>query len=246
MFLTCDSSCFLKVSVVIDDNMDVYSETSRCLARISTTGHAYTRPDITSIGFTSNECKILATRQRCTNHLLHLYSDKGEPLTREHIKKSLNSFNSIVEHSSQTKGENAKNNLLALLRRNEGVRHSLYSARSRKMEKSQRSLTADARRASIAELETKATVEDPLGAIIIRSLNQDLSPSLRLERFLINLQKEGYLTCSKKEDRKNVNKELTRTMTPKGAVCLKSKFLPHPPVYLFERNDKDSFFNKIV
>lgn len=223
--------------------MDVYSETSRCLVRISTTGHAYTRPDITSIGFTSNECKILASRQRCTNHLLHLYSDKGEALTREHMKKKLNSFNSIVEHSSQTKGEN---NLLALLRRNEEVRHSSHSARSRKREKSQRSLTADARRASIAKLETKATVEDPLGAIIIRSINQDLSPSVRLERYLTNLQKEGYLTCSKKEDRENVNKELTRTMTPKGAVCLKSKFLPHPPVYLFERNHKDSFFNKIV
>ena len=245
MFLLCDSSYFLNVSVVIDDKMDVYSESSRCLVRISTTGHAYTRPDITSIGFKSDECKILASRQRCTNYLFHLYSDKGEPLIREHTKKRLNSFNSIGEHSSQTKGEIAKNNLLALLRRNEEARHSSHSARSRKRERRQRSLTADARRASIA----KATAEDALGAIIIRSLNQHLSPSLRLERYLINLQREGYLTCSKKEDRKsvnNINKELKRTMTPKGEVCLKSKFLPHPPVYLFEREDKDSSFNKIV
>ena len=50
----------------------------------------------------------------------------------------------------------------------------------------------------------------------------------------------------KKEDRKNIHKELKRTMTPKGAVCLKSKFLPHPPVYLFERDVKDSSFDKMV
>ena len=226
--------------------MGVYSETSRCLVRISKTGHAYTRPDITSVGLTSDECKFLALRQRCTNYLLHLYSDKGEPLISEHRKKSLNSFNSVAELSSQTKGEDGKNDLFALLRRNEQARHSSQSARSRKREKRQRSSTADPRRASITDLETKATVKDPLGTIIIRSLNQDLSPSSRLERYLINLQREGYLTCSKKEDQKNIHKELKRTMTLKGAVCLKSKFLPHPPVYLFERDVKDSSFNKIV
>ena len=178
--------------------MGVYSETSRCLVRISKTGHAYTRPDITSVGLTSDECRILALRQRCTNYLLHLYSGKGEPLISEHRRKSLNSFNSIAEHSSQTKGEDGKNNFFAL-RRNEQARHSSQSARSRKREKRQRSSTADPRRASITDLEAKATVKDPLGTVIIRSLNQDLSPSSRLERYLINLQREGYLTCSKKK-----------------------------------------------
>lgn len=115
------------------------------------------------------------------------------------------------------------------------------SAVSQRKERGNR-ITAP-RRESLAK-ETEASIDDSPAKIMIRSLNKDLSPSARLERYLINLQRAGFLTSSSKETRQNSLVELDRGITQTGReISLRSKFLPHPPVYLFERAVKDSPFN---
>ena len=170
-------------------------------------------------------------------------------MLREDGKKGSRSLNSDSGCSLRIKNDHEKSETdktMTVIRRNNGTPRMLNkrlccSALPRRKEKSER--LAPPRRASLTALQTEASIDDSLGTIIIRSFNQDLSPSARLERYLINLQREGYLTSARKERRKNVEVELDRGITPKGVVTLRSKFLPHPPVYLFERVVKDSPFN---
>ena len=229
--------------------MDASSKSSRSFVRISSTGHAYSCPDITSLGFTGDECKILAKRHRATNYLFHLYSDQGQPIIKGERTKSYYSCKSADEHSRRIKSDQQeeKNKMSALFCRNEEAswikKRSACSTLPKRKKKSQ--LSAYPRAASFTELETTTSTRDPFGTIIIRSMNQYLSPSATLERYLINLQREGYLTCAKNEDRKNIHMELDRAITPKGEFFLKSKFLPYPPVYLFERDVQDSPFNNL-
>ncbi|KAJ7391007.1 hypothetical protein OS493_021027 [Desmophyllum pertusum] len=71
-----------KASEVIfeDGKTSPEHESSRCLRRISNSGYAYSCPDVTfPLGFTKDECEILATRQRATNYLFHMYTDRGRP-----------------------------------------------------------------------------------------------------------------------------------------------------------------------
>ena len=179
-----------------------------------------------------------------------MYSERGQPVLREDGKKGSRSLNSDSGCSLRIKNDHEKSEAdktMTVIRRNNGTPRMLNkrlccSALPRRKEKSER--LAPPRRASLTALQTEASIDDSLGTIIIRSFNQDLSPSARLERYLINLQRDGYLTSARKERRKNVEVELDRGITPKGVVTLRSKFLPHPPVYLFERVVKDSPFNK--
>ena len=226
-------------------------DSTRCLLRISNTGHAYSRSDITSLGFTKDECQILASRQRATNYLLYMYSERVQPVLREDGRKGSRSLNSDSVCSWRLKNDHEKseNKTMTVIRRNNGTPRMLNkrlccSGMPTRKEKSER--LAPPRSASLTVLQTEASIDDSLGAIIIRSINQDLSPSARLERYLINLQRKGYLTSARKERKKNIEVELDRGITPKGVVSLRSKFLPHPPVYLFERAVKDSPFNKSI
>ena len=225
---------------------------SRCQLRISNTGHAYSRPDITSLGFTNDECRTLASRQRATNYLLYMYTDRGQPLLRENRNKSSRSVKSNHEDSWRAKSapERKEVKLATLLRKNEDSSRLLnkricFSAPVPRRNDKRERLTSP-RRTSFTALQTEASIDSSIGAIIVRSLNQDLSPAARLERYLINLQREGYLTSASKERKKNCQVELDSEITPKGVVSLQSKFLPHPPVYLFERAVKDSPFNKRI
>ena len=240
---------FLFTFTVIIEAKKAKDHASRGLHRISNTGYAHSCPDVTSLGFTNEECEILASRQRATNYLFYLYTDRGQPVTREEKQGSSRSVNSNPESSWRVKSasEQSTSKLVACLERkgdtsrlNKRVCFSALPRRKQKVEK----LTSPARRASFAEWQTEVSIDDSAGATIVRSLNQHLSPSARLERYLINLQREGYLTSASKERRQNVQIELDRRMTPKGVVSLRSKFLPHPPVYLFERAVRDSPFNK--
>ena len=115
------------------------------------------------------------------------------------------------------------------------------SATPRKKAKEQ--ILATPRKESLVQ-ETEASIDDSPAKIMIRSLNNHLSPSARLERYLINLQRAGFLTSASKERRQTNQIELDRGITQNGReVSLRSKFVPHPPVYLFKRAVKDSPFN---
>lgn len=179
-----------------------------------------------------------------------MYTDRGQPVLREDRKKSSRSIKSNPECSRRVQSTHEQRGVktTALVPRNESTSRMLNkrfccSALPREKEKRER-LRRSPRRASFTALETEASIDDSLGGIIIRSLNKDLSPSARLERYLINLQRERYLTSAAKGRRKNSQVELDREITPKGVVSLRSKFLPHPPVYLFERAVKYSPFCK--
>lgn len=181
-----------------------------------------------------------------------MYSERGQPVLREDGKngsRSLNSDSGCSAWRIKNDHEKSENKTMTIIRRNNGTprmfnKRLCCSALPRRKEKSER--LAPPRRASLPVLQTETSIDDSLGTIIIRSINQDLSPSARLERYLINLQREGYLTSARKERKKNVEVELDRGITPKGVVSLRSKFLPHPPVYLFERAVKDSLFNNSI
>jgi len=115
------------------------------------------------------------------------------------------------------------------------------SSRSKRKEKGAK--ITPPRRESLAQ-EAVACIDDSPVKIMIRSLNKDLPPSARLERYLISLQRAGFLTSANKEKRKNSQIELDRgIMENAREVSLRSKYLPHPPVYLFEKAVKNSPFN---
>lgn len=185
---------------------------------------------------------MLATRQRATNYLFHAYTDRGSPVQSAQRSKSSNSSSWRVKTPSE--GDTLKmatpswrkEDSLKLL--NERV---CSSATPRKMEKEQR-LTVP-RKESLVQ-ESEASIDDSPAKIMVRSFNKHLSPSARLERYLINLQQAGFLTSASKERKQTSQIELDRGITQNGReVSLRSKFVPHPPVYLFKRAVKDSPFN---
>lgn len=181
-----------------------------------------------------------------------MYTERGQPpALKEETKKISSSLPSNPELSWRIKSahELGRNKLTTPIHRNEdnsqlNKRSRCSSLPRRTPEKTDEKLR-QLRRTSSSALQTDASIDDSSAAlIIIRSLNHDLSPVARLERQLINLQRKGYLTSARKEKRKNTNVLLNRELTPKGVVSLRSKFLPHPPVYLFQRTVKSSPFNK--
>ena len=102
---------------------------------------------------------------------------------------------------------------------------------------------ASFRSASFAQRLNQTTIDESPGAIIVRSLKQHLSPSERLERYLISLQREGHLTSANKDRRKTFDTQLGTELTHKGVMSLRSKFLPHLPCTCFKR-DNETFANK--
>lgn len=213
----------------------------RCLCRISDNGYAYSCPDVMfPSGFTTNECNMLATRQRATNYLFHTYNDNGQPVESAQRTNSFRS-SSLGFKSVSAPTVNKMMSPLGITNRSlsssKRVRSSVLSRRSEKDNR-----TTAPRRESLVH-EKEATIDDSSTVIIIRSLDRDLSPSARLERYLISLQRAGYLTSAKKNWRENASVELIRRITKNGEITLKSKFPPHPPVYLFDRTIKDSPFD---
>lgn len=213
----------------------------RCLCRISDNGYAYSCPDVMfPSGFTTNECNMLATRQRATNYLFHNYNDNGQPVESAQRTNSFRS-SSLGFKSVSAPTVNKMMSPLGITNRSlsssKRVRSSVLSRRSEKDNR-----TTAPRRESLVH-EKEATIDDSSTVIIIRSLDRDLSPSARLERYLISLQRAGYLTSAKKNWRENASVELIRGITKNGEITLKSKFPPHPPVYLFDRTIKDSPFD---
>lgn len=213
----------------------------RCLCRISDNGYAYSCPDVMfPSGFTTNECNMLATRQRATNYLFHTYNDNGQPVESAQRTNSFRS-SSLGFKSVSAPTVNKMMSPLGITNRSlsssKRVRSSVLSRRSEKDNR-----TTAPRRESLVH-EKEATIDDSSTVIIIRSLDRDVSPSARLERYLISLQRAGYLTSAKKNWRENASVELIRGITKNGEITLKSKFPPHPPVYLFDRTIKDSPFD---
>lgn len=169
----------------------------RCLCRISDNGYAYSCPDVMfPSGFTTNECNMLATRQRATNYLFHTYNDNGQPVESAQRTNSFRS-SSLGFKSVSAPTVNKMMSPLGITNRSlsssKRVRSSVLSRRSEKDNR-----TTAPRRESLVH-EKEATIDDSSTVIIIRSLNRDLSPSARLERYLISLQRAGYLTSAKKK-----------------------------------------------
>lgn len=222
-----------------DEKTSPEHESSRCLRRISNSGYAYSCPDVTfPLGFTKDECEILATRQRATNYLFHMYTDRGRPVQSEERTKSSRSSSWQVKSPAEQDVVKMASPFTQSRLLNKRVCTSCLPKRKEKGNR-----IAVPRRESLAR-EIEASIDDSPAKIIIRSLNQDLSPSARLERYLVSLQRAGFLTSASKEKRSNSQVELDRGNTRNGEVSLRSRFLPHPPVYLFERTVKDSPFNK--
>ena len=139
---------------------------SRCQLRISNTGHANIRPDITSLGFTNDECRTLASRQRATNYLLYMYTDRGQPLLRENRYKSSRSVKSNPESSWRAKSapERKEVKLATLLRKNEYSSRLLnkricFSAPVPRRNDKRERLTSP-RRTSFTALQTEASIDD--------------------------------------------------------------------------------------
>ena len=187
---------------------------------------------------------MLATRQRATNYLFHKYTDRGRPVQSAQRSKSSNS--SFWRDKTSSEGARDALKMATPFWRKEDSsklfnERVCSSATPRKKAKEQRLTTP--RKESLVQ-ETEASIDDSPAKIMIRSLNNHLSPSARLERYLINLQRAGFLTSASKERRQTNQIELDRGITQNGReVSLRSKFVPHPPVYLFKRAVKDSPFN---
>ena len=187
---------------------------------------------------------MLATRLRATNYLFHMYNDRGRPVQSVQRSKSSNSSPScrLVKSPSE---QDAIKMATAFGRKQDSSRllnNTCSSSLSKRKEKGAK--IAPPRRESLVQ-ETEACIDaDSTVTIMIRSLNRDLSPSARLERYLISLQRAGFLTSATKEKSIKSPIELDRAITENAReVSLKSKYLPHPPVYLFERAVKNSPFN---
>ena len=218
------------------------SRTPWGLCRISQSGYSYSCTDMTfPLGFTNAECQMLATRQRATNYLFHMYTDRGRPVQSVRRSKSSNSSS----WRGKSPGEqDAIKKAPTFTRRQDTSRllNNVCSSSLSKREVQETKITPP-RRESQAQ-ETEASIDDSPAKILIRSLNRDLSPSARLERYLISLQQAGFLTSASKEKKKSSQIELDRGITQNAReVSLRSKYLPHPPVYLFERAVENSPFN---
>ena len=219
----------LKSAVTPEESKNCLNENSRGLLRISATGFAHCRRGITNLGFTNEECEFLASRQRATNYLFYLYNDKGQPVSRNETRKSSRHLKSSPESAWRVKSAPVETVTKVLI----GDKRVCSSALTR--EKARVRKKVSFRSASFAQRLNQTTMDESLGTIIVRSLNQHLSPSERLERYLLSLQREGYLTSARKDRRKNFDTQLGRELTHKGVMSLRSKFLPHPPVYLFQK-----------
>lgn len=239
-----DLLCF-NLTVIFDEENSPEQESSRTpwgLCKISRSGYSYSCTDVTfPLGFTSDECQMLATRQRATNYLFYMYTDRGRPVQSVQRSKSSNSSSWRVKSPSE---EDAIKMAPAFGRKQDSSRllkNNCSFSLSKRREKGAK--ITPPRRESLAQ-ETEFSIDDSPAKIMIRSLNRDLSPSARLERYLISLQRAGFLTSANKEKRKNSQIELDREITENAReVSLRSKYLPHPPVYLFERAVRNSPFN---
>lgn len=218
------------------------SRTPWGLCRISQSGYSYSCTDMTfPLGFTNAECQMLATRQRATNYLFHMYTDRGRPAQSVRRSKSSNSSS----WRGKSPGEQDAIKKAPTLTRRQDISRLLNNVCSSSLSKreGQKAKITPPRRESLAQ-ETEAAIDDSPARILIRSLNRDLSPSARLERYLISLQQAGFLTSASKEKKKSCQIELDRGITQNAReVSLRSKYLPHPPVYLFERAVENSPFN---
>ena len=237
---------YFNLTVIFDEENSPEQESSRTpwgLCKISNSGYSYSCTDVTfPFGFTNDECQMLATRQRATNYLFHMYTDRGRPAQSVQRSKSSNSSSwGLLKSPSE---QDAIKMAPAFGRKQDSSRllnNACYSSLSKRKEKGAK--IAPPRRESLVQ-ETEACVDDSPVTIMIRSVNRDLSPSARLERYLISLQQAGFLTSATKEKSKNTQIELDRGITENAReVSLRSKYLPHPPVYLFERAVKNSPFN---
>ena len=233
------------LTVIFDEENSPEQDSSRTpwgLCRISNSGYSYSCTNVTfPLGFTNDECQMLATRQRATNYLFHMYTDRGRPVPSVQRSKSSNSSSWRVKSPSEQDaikmapafGKNQDSSRL--------LNNVCSSSRSKRKEEGAK--ITPPRRESLAQ-EAVACIDDSPVKIMIRSLNKDLSPSARLERYLISLQRAGFLTSANKEKRKNSQIELDRgIMENAREVSLRSKYLPHPPVYLFEKAVRNSPFN---
>lgn len=236
--------CFYS-TVISDEEKSSEQDSLRTpwgLCKISNSGYSYSCTDVTfPLGFTNDECQMLATRQRTTNYLFHLYTDRGRPVQSVQRSKSSNSSSyrvkSLSEQDAIKMAPSSGRKQVSLRLLNNDCSSSLSKRKERG------SKITPPRRESLAQ-ETAACIDDSPVKIMIRSLNKDLSPSARLERYLISLQRAGFLTSANKEKRKNSQIELDRgIMRNDREVSLRSKYLPHPPVYLFEKAVENSPFN---
>lgn len=235
------------LTVIFDEENSSEQESSRTqwgLCRISNSGYSYSCTDVTfPFGFTNDECQMLATRQRATNYLFHMYTDRGRPVQSVQRSTSPNSSSWRLLKSPSEQGA-IKIRATAFGRKQDSSRllnSACSSSLSKRKEKGAK--ITPPRRESLVQ-ETEACIDDSTVTIMIRSLNRDLSPSARLERYLISLQQAGFLTSATKEKSKKSPIELDRGITENARqVSLRSKYLPHPPVYLFERAVKNSPFN---
>ena len=235
--------CF-NSTVIFDEQNSPEQESSTTawgLCKISQSGYSYSCTDVTfPRGFTYDECQMLATRQRATNYLFHMYTDRGRPVQSVQRSKSSNSSSWRVKSPSE---QDANKMALAFGRTQDSSRLLNVCSSSLSNRKEKGVKITPPRRESLAK-ETEACIDDSPAKIIIRSLNRDFSPSARLERYLISLQRAGFLTSGSKEKKKSSQIELDRGITENAReVSLRSKYLPHPPVYLFERAVKNSPFN---
>ena len=231
--------CFLTVNIIFfvilisavtrEESKSCLNENSRGLVRISATGFAHCRRGITNLGFSNEECEFIASRQRATNYLFYLYNDRGQPVSRNETRKSSRYLKSSPESSWRVKSAPVETVTKVLIGDNRVCSSALTRGKARGGRK------ASFRSASFAQRLNQTTMDESPGTIIVRSLNQHLSPSERLERYLISLQREGYLTSARKDRRKNFDTQLGTELTHKGVMSLRSKFLPHPPVYLFQK-----------
>lgn len=230
-FLTVNIIFFviLKSAVTPEESKSCLNENSRGPLRISATGFAHCRRSITNLGFTNEECEFIASRQRATNYLFYLYNDRGQPVSRSETKKSSRYLKSSLESSWRVKSAPVETLTKVLIGDKRVCSSALPRGKVRVGKK------ASFRSASFAQRLNQRTMDESPGTIIVRSLNQHLSPSERLERYLLSLQREGYLTSARKDRRKNFDTQLGTELTHKGVMSLRSKFLPHPPVYLFQK-----------
>ena len=198
------------------------NENSRGLVRISATGFAHCRRGITNLGFSNEECEFIASRQRATNYLFYLYNDRGQPVSRNETRKSSRYLKSSPESSWRVKSAPVETLTKVLISDKRVCSSALPRGKTRVGKK------ASFRSASFVQRLNQTTMDESPGTIIVRSLNQNLSPSERLERYLISLQREGYLTSARKDRRKNFDTQLGAELTHKRSYEFEIK-VPTPP-----------------
>ena len=245
MEVLTDMLC-LNLIVIFDAANSPEQESTRTpwgLCKVSRSGYSYSCTNVTfPLGFTNDECQMLATRQRATNYLFHMYTDRGRPVQSVQRSKSSNSSPWRVKSPSEQDAIKMTSPAFKKMQDRSRLLNNAFSSSLSKRKEKGAKITAP-RRESLAQ-ETQASIDDSPAKIMIRSLNRDLSPSARLERYLISLQRAGFLTSVNKDKKKPPQIVLDRGITQNAReVSLRSKYLPHPPVYLFERAVKNSPFN---